>query len=1112
IPGGLKPMNTTTGPKSSESTRSRYFSDHRGSIAAPTKAFTASTDSYGNEHTHPNKRLKLDTSATQQSPAASLARSKTPTPNREGRSKSYAISLDDSHDGNTPLQFRHHEKSLQSREVHGSIESILDDPHMSAGNARHPRSSHTLDDGAVNFGARNIKRSLRESSNGPLTHARAYAGISEGDEGAYFLQQSKRQRKTTSTHSDEAPETLQDKPNRPTKRQPGSPALTARFFGAKHVDVPSSSPDALQEDEPDLPHRPIKPPTPLRSDLQRLTPNTRLADKILGNSDSSKLVRPKAKKYLRAPPEAFALKEILAHGLINTPDYYEFWVDPEKKDFYIMPRHSRLQNESLMTPRDVSSICQAYHSDTTGLLHLKFRGSLDKVSDAYTLRLESDKSAYDLLKALQKIQEIDDVVLKEDHWMERLFEKRARAIDEMDTSGTAHQHKPSESTDISHHFKRSDNPIRRQRTTDHRDLPRSQAKHASPTVITGAERSGQSVSRPETRTQNLRRVVDSDNRHELEPDATEELVEQPATSRTTRASRRAAPPKPRTPSPPKIKFSKTGGLGTPWENALVYPPSGKKRETVDFGSLERLDDDEFLNDTLIGFFLRYLQYQVEQTRPELMKKMHFFNSYFFDNLTKGARSRKDINYQSVSKWTKAVDLFTRDFVIVPMNEHLHWFVAIICNLPHLKRTADDGGHEDNGAEDSLATAGGPGSDGTNQATNETQKSFEELSIEDKEPQFGSHSTSPLNRSGKKGKKRKRQSLPKYNLKSPVIISLDSLGQPRSQSCSFLKQYIVQEGKNKHGLDIDDKKIPAMTAKEIPTQGNFSDCGLYVCMYLEQFMRDPDGFVRAVLQRGSLLWPKPIHSNELRSRLRALILELHREQEGEEARKLIPELGSIMVDMRIAEPEVIPNSPPAEKAESATRSDNAREGQTRPADETRKEKIDTPWMVPSRTTNEVRPATPAALKRRHEDVSGQHIEPNAILIEDDNESPPSVRSAKRHRRKSLDFANHKSPKELAAALRQARDSELAERQLRAASVNTDFMNSDAPYERAASNDRLSLPSWNSDHGEGQQGPFEGAKPDAREQSAEIPETQDEQLPEVEFQGASQGRAGSQEVII
>lgn len=36
-------------------------------------------------------------------------------------------------------------------------------------------------------------------------------------------------------------------------------------------------------------------------------------------------------------------------------------------------------------------------------------------------------------------------------------------------------------------------------------------------------------------------------------------------------------------------------------------------------------------------------------------------------------------YDSVKKWTKAVDVFQQDLIIVPVNENLHWYLAVIFN-------------------------------------------------------------------------------------------------------------------------------------------------------------------------------------------------------------------------------------------------------------------------------------------------------------------------------------------------------------------------------------------------------------------------------------------------
>ena len=137
--------------------------------------------------------------------------------------------------------------------------------------------------------------------------------------------------------------------------------------------------------------------------------------------------------------------------------------------------------------------------------------------------------------------------------------------------------------------------------------------------------------------------------------------------------------------PQKEKYSVKYGLGDPWKKPLTYPKIGKKKTTVEWSDLERLDEGEFLNDNLISFYLRYLEQRLEDERPELAKRVYFFNTFFFATLTSAHKGRKRFNYEGVQKWTRSVDLFTYDYIIVPINEQAHWYLAIICNLPALDR-------------------------------------------------------------------------------------------------------------------------------------------------------------------------------------------------------------------------------------------------------------------------------------------------------------------------------------------------------------------------------------------------------------------------------------------
>ena len=355
----------------------------------------------------------------------------------------------------------------------------------------------------------------------------------------------------------------------------------------------------------------------------------------------------------------------------------------------------------------------------------------------------------------------------------------------------------------------------------------------------------------------------------------------------------------------KTKASQTGILGPPWKTDLTYPHPGRRAAVVAFEDLARLDDDEFLNDNLILFFVRYLEIHMEKNNPEVYKRMHFFNTYFYEALTKTTNGRKGLNYDAVSRWTKNINLFSRDFVVVPVNENLHWYVAIICNLPHfLGEKGDSGWPETTVSSDQQHEESEEEGD---QPTAETQKSLAGLSISDGEK----NETTPTRKKRPGRRKSVRRSLPKYEINKPVVITLDSLGHGRSTTCTQLKNYVAQEAKDKRGLDIDPSDIRGMTAKEIPTQNNFSDCGLYVCVYLEQFIADPYNFIRRILQRdeGAQQWPRRIRSEDLRSKLRQLILEMHKRQEQEPSNMNEPVIGNILIDKKEPSPTPEPLTKP-----------------------------------------------------------------------------------------------------------------------------------------------------------------------------------------------------------
>ena len=182
---------------------------------------------------------------------------------------------------------------------------------------------------------------------------------------------------------------------------------------------------------------------------------------------------------------------------------------------------------------------------------------------------------------------------------------------------------------------------------------------------------------------------------------------------------------------------------------MIYPQDGRISVTVTNNDLGTLRDEQFLNDVIIDFYLRYIEHDII-TDPEIRKRIHIFNTFFYTKLVantntdllpppsgtgrgrgRGGRGRgrakarafastdagyggidgapgqggaggessllpglpADFNpqdyglneeslrrYANVAKWTRGVDLFSKDFVFVPIN--LEYYFASFLFIQH----------------------------------------------------------------------------------------------------------------------------------------------------------------------------------------------------------------------------------------------------------------------------------------------------------------------------------------------------------------------------------------------------------------------------------------------
>ncbi|KAH7920479.1 cysteine proteinase [Leucogyrophana mollusca] len=104
----------------------------------------------------------------------------------------------------------------------------------------------------------------------------------------------------------------------------------------------------------------------------------------------------------------------------------------------------------------------------------------------------------------------------------------------------------------------------------------------------------------------------------------------------------------------------------PDELILVYPPTGTGALNIMRTDVNRLQPGEFLNDTLIEFGLKLWLNELREKDPVFADQIHVFSSFFYKKLH-NKKSPED-GYQSVKKWTSKFDLFSKKYIIVPINE------------------------------------------------------------------------------------------------------------------------------------------------------------------------------------------------------------------------------------------------------------------------------------------------------------------------------------------------------------------------------------------------------------------------------------------------------------
>ncbi|CAF0843353.1 unnamed protein product [Didymodactylos carnosus] len=294
-----------------------------------------------------------------------------------------------------------------------------------------------------------------------------------------------------------------------------------------------------------------------------------------------------------------------------------------------------------------------------------------------------------------------------------------------------------------------------------------------------------------------------------------------------------------------------------------------------------LTEGEFLNDTIIDFYLQYIYYEI-LTRED-RRRTYLFNSFFYTRLTRKSNGDDSSvpasirRYNRVKRWLRHVDIFKKTFLIIPINQYTHWYLAIICFHNSVETDTDLLVVNDNSSmlstpqaamskpntsffipnnsiqsmqSASTKTNGEDGHDHITTLSNErnridviddTDEVQTDTSLSEDENSMTTINNNNNNRTGDSN------SISTTSVKRPCIIIFDSL-KVGSKACviATLREFLM--------LEYEHKKLRLLKSpsqkkhynvemikgiiSHVPQQPNFYDCGLYVLQYAECFFKYP----------------------------------------------------------------------------------------------------------------------------------------------------------------------------------------------------------------------------------------------------------------------------------
>ncbi|TGZ59074.1 hypothetical protein CRM22_009285 [Opisthorchis felineus] len=339
------------------------------------------------------------------------------------------------------------------------------------------------------------------------------------------------------------------------------------------------------------------------------------------------------------------------------------------------------------------------------------------------------------------------------------------------------------------------------------------------------------------------------------------------------------------------------------------PPGSTDSVTLTQADFDCLAPGGLLNDAIINFYLKYLYF--EQLTDVQRQATYLFNCFFYSRLA-GMSTTPVVNncrpptanppttgqnnalsfvgyipesskarHANVAKWTRRVDLFCKDYIIIPINEASHWFLGLVC-YPWMAGMVSYTALYRAAAFDLCQL--------TNEFLDVDLIKFPN-DVDDKtisqEP-IERRSDDPKGVAFDRWRRRRLAWLRSRGINAmPCILLFDSLPcQTRVSNLHVIRDYLQVEWDSRRSeqdgsLHFDKDTIRGFSPR-VPSQSNLVDCGIYLLHYVEMFFKQPvQSYTKDYFQNEMSSWFSDDTVGQKRADIRTLLARLNERYHAEE---------------------------------------------------------------------------------------------------------------------------------------------------------------------------------------------------------------------------------------